>query len=513
MAPKITIDSLKKNTEFLNLSDEAKVEVLNSVDPNFNALSDSVKSEVAGNLFAQEPDGGFGAFMAETAINVPKSALGFVEDLITPFIHPFDTAKAIGSLGQGIAEKIFVPGTQDSEVAVDNLIQFFKDRYGSIDNLAKTVKTDPVGIAGDIASVLVAGGGIVKGVGGLSKVEKLSKIGRAAGKLGAAVDPFTVGTKTAAKIGKQFIPKSLPGKLFESAVKFPPSKFNAAQRAAMTRTALDNKIMPNIKGLDKIRGKINGLNAEITARIDAAVETGQKIPVKNLFKGFNELKEEFRLSGRPLKAKREILNVQKEINLANTKLVPVGRVRKVASGLVDSKGNPVMIDKTVKGSRRVTRPLSPADAQKLKQKIYKQNESLYNKTTESPASAQAQLAVAKAAKESIEVFFPEIKQLNKAEGAFIELKKALEQPANRISNRDLLGIGIPIKGTTGGMIAGGPGAAGAIALGLFDTPAFKAKLGIVLNELIKEGVQISPTSGFVSLGLFQAGRQGGENAQ
>mgnify|MGYP001586670474 FL=1 len=97
--------------------------------------------------------------------------------------------------------------------------------------------------------------------------------------------------------------------------------------------------------------------------------------------------------------------------------------------------------------------------------------------------------------------------LNKQEGALIELGEALEKAANRITNRDIIGIGVPIKGGLGGVVGGWKGAAGGVAVGLLDTPAIKSKLAIVLNRLKEKGIQVKPTSTAIRLGLFQMGRE------
>ena len=93
--------------------------------------------------------------------------------------------------------------------------------------------------------------------------------------------------------------------------------------------------------------------------------------------------------------------------------------------------------------------------------------------------------MARAAKEEIEKLVPEVKQLNADEGALIELQDELKKVAARIENRDLVGIGLPIKGGLGAAVAGPEGAAYAIGAGILDIPTVKAKLAIVLNKVMK----------------------------
>jgi len=76
------------------------------------------------------------------------------------------------------------------------------------------------------------------------------------------------------------------------------------------------------------------------------------------------------------------------------------------------------------------------------------------------------------------------------------LMDALEQPIGRISNRDMTGIGVPIKTGVGGMIGEGLGSAMGVpglgtaagtALGgiwgVIDSPVIKSRLAIQLNKI------------------------------
>lgn len=396
--------------------------------------------------------------LSQAVSNTPKSAANFVKDLITPFLHPVETAKALASLGQGLGEKL-IPGKQDNEQIVDDLAEAFKERYGGIDNIKKTLANDPVGFVADISSLLVPGGAALKGVGVATRTGKIGKAGKIVSKAAEILDPVSAAGKVTKVIASKIIPKDLPGKLYQSAAKF-STTIPEAIRATLSNTALENRIMPTLSGLDKARNKINEFNDEITKLIDTATDAGEKIPVNALFSKFGDLRK--KMSGEPITRDRQITRVAKEISIFFKK----------------------------KGKEKLT----PKEAQELKQAIYKETEGYYNKIKNNPARVDAKQAVAQSAKESIEKIFPEIKQLNKNEGALIALIKELEKSASRISNRDLLGIGVPIKGGAGGAFGGLPGAIVGVGIGLFDTPQVKAKLAIVLNSLKKKGVVLSKDS-------------------
>jgi hypothetical protein len=398
------------------------------------------------------------SMVSQAVSNTPKSAQKFVEDTLAPFLSPVETAKAIGKLGLGLAEK-FIPGTQDDEKIVDDLVDAFKERYGGVENIKKSIADDPVGIVGDVVSMLIPGGAAVKGVGTVTKIKKIASLGEKISKVGKALDPLTAISKVSKKSIGKLIPKELPSKLFESAAKF-STTLPVDVRRKLASTALTQRIMPTVKGLDKIRTKVNKFNDEITTLIDTATDQGKKIPVQALFTKFGDLRKV--MSGEPITRGRQISKVAKEIS-------------------VFFKG---------KGKKFLT----PAEAQELKKAIYKETESYYSKVANNPARIDAKQAIAKAAKESIEDIFPEIKQLNQAEGALLALRKELEKSASRISNRDLLGIGVPIKATAAGAAGGPIGVLGGIAIGLFDTPNVKAKLAIILQSIKDEGVVLSKDS-------------------
>lgn len=390
--------------------------------------------------------------LSQAVGNIPKSGAQFVEDLISPFLHPADTARAMAGLARGVGQK-FIPGKQEDEEIVDALMDAMQERYGGIENIKRTLAEDPVGFVADISSIFIPGGAA------LGRIKTLGKVGKAVAKVGEIIEPATAAARVAKKIVQKAIPEDLPGKLYQSAAKF-STVIPEGQRAQLARTALDNRIMPTLRGLDKTRNKIGDFNTKITGLIDKATEKGAIIPIDGLFREFKTLRNA--MSAEPITRGRQISGVAKQIKEFHKK----------------------------KGKNALT----ASEAQELKQAIYRETEGYYNSLKNSPAKIEAKQAVAKAAKESIEKIFPEIKELNKREGSLIELKKQLEKSASRISNRDLLGIGVPIKGGAGGAIGGIHGMAAGLAVGLFDTPQVKAKLAIVANSLKKKGVVLPEDS-------------------
>ena len=80
--------------------------------------------------------------------------------------------------------------------------QFYKDRYGGIDNITNTLYNDPVGVVADAATVATGVGGALRGGGAVAtkiglagKSNTLTKAGRTASNIGRTVDPIMVAGK------------------------------------------------------------------------------------------------------------------------------------------------------------------------------------------------------------------------------------------------------------------------------------------------------------------------------
>jgi len=117
--------------------------------------------------------------------NLPSSAVQFGRDLIQPIIHPIDTATAIKDVGKGVLQKTGVLSGEDAIPHADAVGQFFSDRYGGMENLKKTLATDPVGFAADLSTVLTGGGALAARAPGMA-----GKVGQVVGQAGRAIDPL-----------------------------------------------------------------------------------------------------------------------------------------------------------------------------------------------------------------------------------------------------------------------------------------------------------------------------------
>lgn len=359
--------------------------------------------------------------------------------------------------------------------ALDFVIDDLKETWGTFEGFKKAVATDPAGIMVDLASVVAP---VAKGVETAAITAKLPKVAKVAGvvaKTAALTDPVTavstVGKQTiniVSKLTGKVIKGIRPTSLYQSAVKM-STTLTDKERTSLANIALKYEILPKFKGLDKIDDTIRTLDNTIADMIDKADLTGKTMPINELFKDFESLKSERLLSTKAMEGLRAINRVKKSI-LDGNKLIERDK-------------------------------FTPHQVQQLKKTAYKDLKTYYSKTKYSRADVKAQKAVARAAKEYLESIIPGIKQLNKKDADLIALRQALDRPASRIENRDIIGLGVPAKviagtvaGSTFGTTAGGIGTGVGLILGIIDDPIVKSKIAILLNKLQKEGVKIPVNS-------------------
>jgi len=203
--------------------------------------------------FEKEEDDPIVVDVAKTIGNIPKSGFMLTKDIWTAISNPIDTAKTIKTLvegasanlaqatlentewGQKIIEvanqsridrglpelerdeegKYKVPETEASAIA-DQVGAYYRDRYGSWDNMKESLVEDPVGVLGDVSAIVSGGGTAVSKVGTASRFSKVADVGRTISRVGDVIEPTTAitrGTGTMAGV----IKGSLPGRVVSEA--------------------------------------------------------------------------------------------------------------------------------------------------------------------------------------------------------------------------------------------------------------------------------------------------------
>lgn len=114
----------------------------------------------------------------------PRSAARLIGGVAEAIAHPIRTAQAITGIAAGGVEKL-ISGEQPQEKMFDALIDIYKERYGSFENIKQTISEDPIGFLADTSVAL--------GITG--KVARVPAISQAAG----AVDPLAQTTRLLGK--------------------------------------------------------------------------------------------------------------------------------------------------------------------------------------------------------------------------------------------------------------------------------------------------------------------------
>ena len=111
-----------------------------------------------------EPERSVMDYIGETASNIPSSAGAVASDLWQAVSNPLDTAAALGSAamggGQLLKDALGIPSPGlfgEHRPAARAVGQHYSDRYGGFDEIADSLRTDPVGTALDVGGVLTGG--------------------------------------------------------------------------------------------------------------------------------------------------------------------------------------------------------------------------------------------------------------------------------------------------------------------------------------------------------------------
>jgi len=304
------------------------------------------------------------------------------------------------------------------------------------------------------------------------KAAGASRAGNVVERAGALVEPFNV-IKQGLQAGR-VLPDSVPQKLYESSAKY-STTLPPEQRRALVETGLGNRLTPNRRGVEKGASVLSDLDNQIDVLVEQAESTGNRVHKNVLFKYLSESRDKF--GGPKLDAASDL-----------------GRIDQVARAF----------DEHLKSIGQEY--LSPKEIQEFKKGVYARIN--YDKKAGRTREAveHAQKGMARSAKEEMEKLSPDLKDTNRKWGDMREWLDQSERSAGRIENRDVLGIGVPIKAVAGSAIGGDAGGVMGLVQGLADSPTLKARIAIGMRKLKEDGLD-NPTSMAVMRDmLFQAGR-------
>lgn len=466
-----------QNPEYDDLSDTDLAEKLHQ-----KFYSDLPREQFDAQFLGREPLP-WSRVPAEAVRNLPGSAVEFGKTVAQPILHPIETAKGVSHMVQGaFAEAGLTKGDPEDKAAFDAFVNALQDRYGSVENLKRTMAEDPVGFASDASVVLGGAGAAVRGAGAAAGVASGVKAGEAAMRAGAAVNPIMAtgravtglgraGAKAAQKLG-------VTERLYQSAVK-PSTTLTPEARTSVLQTGLREGVMPTKEGLNVLRDKIDYTDYWITKKVTDNAANGKAISTERVVNRIDDLKKFYSNVVGTKDYVSDLTKLQNEFRALHGKKIPVDK------------------------------------AQELKQNTYKLLRQQYDKMSkQQPADLkthimQGQKSIVRGIKEELVKQMPELQKLNEHQGKLLELEKAIERAVGRIDNKDLVGIGSTLAGAAGAAVTGSPAAGfmSMMAKALADHPKIKAAVAIQLKKAATQpGKPPRAATGRAGLALFQAGR-------
>ena len=411
--------------------------------------------------------------------SLAKSGLHNAAQEVNEFIGP-ETTAAINRFGNAI-------GLQERPTTVEGLEGYqiegqgegeafagaLDDRYGSVDNAKTTLMEDPAGMLLDVASLVSGAGAGAKA--GLKSAGLDTKLADSVIDAGTSLSPLSGSVRRPTAIAEELMGQPLSRKLYQSAMK-PSTTLPEAERARLLDAGLEVGATPTKRSLEKVQGKKEKLGAAIGEAEGALTQKDVEIPSNKLFTYVDEVQRDF---------------------------VPLNP---------NAKSNMEKIDKVVEDMRGgiyfAGGRLTPQDVAKIKRNIY-QTVSYDKKLGDNRKIDDVQeatlKAIAKAAKEQLEILDPQLAQINAAYGKVSEVQRKIQNPAAaRIGNRDLVGIGAPLKIGAGAATGGGPGAILGALQGVIDAPTVKSNLAILTNRTGK--LLRDPTYQKLEIAAGQGGR-------
>lgn len=168
--------------------------------------------------YGQKTPSGFVGNLFKSGGKLIGDTVGAIANIFNPDMEK-NTVANVAKLSTGVAQladptqgnKIVskIPGLSqvqgkfgDQEQTARNVGQFYKQRYGGVQNIKDTFYNDPIGMLADVGTVVTGAGGALRAtgsvaskLGSVSNASKLTQAGRVATNIGTKIDPLVVAGK------------------------------------------------------------------------------------------------------------------------------------------------------------------------------------------------------------------------------------------------------------------------------------------------------------------------------
>lgn len=246
--------------------------------------------------------------------------------------------------------------------------------------------------------------------------------------------------------GKAIANSNIPARIYESAMKIPPS-VDEATRRAVVKSGLEGGYSVGQRGLTKLYNDIDVVNKEISS----VIANGQKTPI-NLDKALTRLDD----------------------------------LKGFYDDLPDPEPYLNEIDAIKNQALKWNGKAIPADkAQRMKQALYRLNRKHYGELKS--LSIETNKTIARGLKEELVDSFPELSKLNAKDSSMLQLDEFLERAVHRSRNYEIIKLKDAVLASGGAVLGGKTGMVTSGMLNeIIDNPYFKSKLAIALSKAGKK---------------------------
>lgn len=290
------LDSQEDLRAFQALSETEQTEVLETLNPLFKTGSQEDRQELMQFIGQQPTTLPLRDVPALAIQNFPKSIVNIGSDIAQAIGSPVETFKAIRDVAVGGVQQL-IPGEQPQEESFNQMVEFFKERFGGVENLKRTIAEDPAGFLTDISSVATGAGGVLPLIKTGGRIGQIARTGETIAKGAALADPITAIGKGVSLLAAEGIPRTSTS-LVKSAIK--PSaalspKLTAGQQLARSDLLANEFINRGLKfnrksietletGIKEVQGEISQITARETLK-------GQTIRTADVINSLDEITE------------------------------------------------------------------------------------------------------------------------------------------------------------------------------------------------------------------------------
>lgn len=499
---------------------------VNKVYSTYQQLKSGGQQPYATDSGASEaqPEASKGKSVSGFLGNIASSGASLLEGIGHSVAHPVETVSGIANLGagaleSGITKGADILGIQHNDVKTPEMqqfkgaVDFYKNRYGGVQNIKDTLYKDPVGAAAD-ASIVLGGAGAVAGkVGELSEAARTASLIREAGGLtaqatGGAVDVGNVirqgvkgsslGSKASEVLNKASEvtnPLYLPGKALGGVASGLKKSAENSYTDVLAPTTKQNKFAT--KGVISGRNVTlpNGEKMHVPGLVDRGIVAGSR-------EGLAErIGQELEGAGKKLSVAEESL----------PKNAPV-KVKPIIDQLEEAKkqftlnenGKNVIIDQQavnhlsdfqakvqeLAANDMISRESLTQFKRYLQEKVSKSG-AYYGKTLSEGSQIDAANEVERAIRRQLDTEFPDLAKINAEYKFWKDAEKVIKDTIERkrgqsgILRKGLSATVGAIAGAPFGGVAGGAGGAYLAKIGMeaFSSPAWKTVSAITKSRL------------------------------